>query len=187
MNKNKLVLIIDMQNDFCAKVKTNASINSIKKATKGVHFAIKKAREGKYKIAFTRSLQIFNKLPQNIKDRIEKNGKKINYLVPTSWGADFFQIQPKKDEAVITKYRYDAFTNPRFEKYLKKNKIKEIIFCGFFLDICVDSTMRSAYQKGFYITLLKDATVPLYYEKKIVENFMKKFYNAKIKTVKNYF
>jgi nicotinamidase-related amidase len=191
VKSNKLLLIVDVQNDFCAKSgkfdKIHEPIEPIKAAMPKLKLAIKKAREKGYNIIFTKSLQVFDDLPENMQERILKHNRKEEYLVPNSWGADFFDVKPEKGEVVIDKYRYDIFTNPEFEKYLKKNKIREILLCGFFMDICVDSAMRTAYQKGYYTTLLKDATASLFFEQEKMEEFMKKFYDTNIKTVEEEF
>ena len=134
-----MLLIVDVQNDFCAKSgkfdKIHEPIEPIKAAMPKLKLAIKKAREKGYNIIFTKSLQVFDDLPENMQERILKHNRKEEYLVPNSWGADFFDVKPEKGEVVIDKYRYDIFTNPEFEKYLKKNKIREILLCGFFMDI----------------------------------------------------
>ena len=186
-----LLLVVDIQNDFCAKKGKfdilNEPIEPIKEAMPRLIKAIEYAREEKCKIVFTRSLQIFDELPANMQKRMTKLNRKESYLIPGSFGADFFQVKPQKDDAVVDKYRYDIFTNPEFEKYLKKNKIEKIIFCGFFMDVCIDSAMRSAYQKGYYSVLLKDATASLFYKQEDIENFMIKFYDTEITTVNNYF
>lgn len=188
---NKLLLVVDVQNDFCAKNgkfdELNEPIDVIKKSMPKVRLAIKNARESGQHIVYTRSLQVYKKLPKNIQERMKRYGRQENYLIPGSWGADFFQVLPSKKEVIIDKYRYDIFTNPEFEEYLTKNKINEIVFCGFFIDVCIDTAMRTAYQKGYYVTLLKDATSALYYDKKTIENFMAKFYNARIESVNKFF
>jgi len=188
---NKLLLIVDVQNDFCAKSgkfdKINEPIDSVKDAMPRLKVAIEKARERGDHVMFTKSLQVFDDLPENMKKRILKYNRKDGYLVPGSWGADFFDVRPKEGENVIDKYRYDIFTNPAFEKYLRKNKIDTIVVCGFFMDICVDSAMRTAYQKGYCTTLLKDATASLFFEQEKIEEFMEKFYDTKIKTVEEEF
>lgn len=186
----KLLLVVDVQNDFCArngKFDTlNEPIDLVKKTIPNIHFAINKAREIGCLIVFTRSLQVYNVLPPNIKARMRIHGRKNKYLVPNSWGADFFQVKPLKNEVTIDKYRYDIFTNPDFKKYLIKNKIDEIIFCGYFTDMCIDSAMRTAYQLGYCVSLLKDATASLFYKQNQIEKFMIKFYNTQIKTSSNF-
>lgn len=189
--RKKLLLIIDVQNDFCAKKgkfdKIGEPINKIKKVMPNLKNAIDLARKEKMLVAFSASYQKFSELPKNIKERIIIQNRRENYLEKGSWGFDFFQVTPLKHEKVFLKNRYDIFTNKEFEKFLIKNKIEEIVFCGFFIDMCVDSAMRTAFQKGYYVTLLKDATNALFFKQKEIENFMKKFYNAEVLTTEEFF
>ena len=102
MKKNKLLLVIDVQNDFCAKNgkfdKIHEPIDKIKKALPNVESAIECARKRGDKIVFTKSLQVFKDLPKNMQERMRKHKRQKNYLVPNSWGADFFRIKPLKNE-----------------------------------------------------------------------------------------
>ena len=101
-------------------------------------------------------------------------------------GSGFFHVKPKENDKVFEKSGYDIFPNTKFEKWLIENKIEKIVVCGFFLDICIDSAIRTAYQKGYFTVLLTDATQSLFYRKKEVEAFMEKFYNTKILTISKF-
>ncbi len=68
----------------------------------------------------------------------------------------FFEVSPEKDDMIITKNSYDAFTNPELEKILKKQKIKYLIVAGIFGDGCVHSTIQGGFSKGYNFVILKD-------------------------------
>merc|ERR1712139_190748 len=40
---------------------------------------------------------------------------------------------------------------------LKARKIETVVLCGFLTNCCVESTMRTAYEKGFNVVTLTDA------------------------------
>ena len=42
------------------------------------------------------------------------------------------------------------------EKKLKENEIDEVLLAGTVASICIDSTGRSAHEKGFSVTMLSD-------------------------------
>jgi len=149
--------------------------------------AIFQARKKGYKIAFSKSIQRLDSLPENIKLRQIKERGVGRYMKPDSWGSGFFHIRPKENDEVFEKAGYDIFTNTKFEEWLIENKIEKIVVCGVFLDVCIDSTIRTAYQKGYFTVLLTDATQSLFYRKEEVEKFMKKFYGTKTLTVNEFF
>ena len=50
----------------------------------------------------------------------------------------------------------NAFINTNLEEVLKKNQITEVVLAGCVCSICIDSTGRSAAEKGFKVTMLSD-------------------------------
>ena len=50
----------------------------------------------------------------------------------------------------------NAFVNTGLQKILKENQITHLMFAGVVCSICIDSTGRSAYERGFKVTMLSD-------------------------------
>ncbi|MBL4592295.1 MAG: cysteine hydrolase [Flavobacteriales bacterium] len=50
----------------------------------------------------------------------------------------------------------NAFINTNLEQVLRDNKIEEVVFAGCVCSICIDSTGRSAAEKGFAVTMISD-------------------------------
>jgi len=50
----------------------------------------------------------------------------------------------------------NAFINTSLEAVLKKNHITKIAFAGTVCSLCIDSTARSAFDKGYKVTMLSD-------------------------------
>jgi nicotinamidase-related amidase len=50
----------------------------------------------------------------------------------------------------------NAFINTSLEAVLIENNITEIVFAGTVCSICIDSTGRSAFDKGYKVTMLSD-------------------------------
>jgi nicotinamidase-related amidase len=74
----------------------------------------------------------------------------------TGFSERFYGITPEKDDVVFTKNTYDAFTNPKLEKFLKKHKIKSVLIAGVFGDGCVHSTIQGGFSAGYNLVILKD-------------------------------
>lgn len=49
-----------------------------------------------------------------------------------------------------------GFASTNLDFLLRQNHIKNVVLCGFLTNCCVESTMRSAYEKGFRVYTLKD-------------------------------
>ena len=44
------------------------------------------------------------------------------------------------------------------DELLKKGNIKNVVIGGFLTNFCVESTARTAYDRGYGVTIIKDAT-----------------------------
>ncbi|MEV0537655.1 isochorismatase family cysteine hydrolase [Kitasatospora sp. NPDC050463] len=101
-----------------------------------------------------------------------------------SHGAEFHAVHPEPGEAVFTKRAYfDAFLNPSFEPYLRGQGVEHLVMAGMFTDVCVDSTARTAFQRGFHLTVLRDCTTALHLADADILRFMSRVYGARITTV----
>ncbi len=74
----------------------------------------------------------------------------------TKFSEQFYKIKPEKNDIVITKNSYDAFTNPDLDKLLKTKKIKHIIITGVLGDGCVNATIQNGFSLGYNFFILKD-------------------------------
>ncbi|KAI4161567.1 MAG: hypothetical protein L6R39_000057 [Caloplaca ligustica] len=58
---------------------------------------------------------------------------------------------------IIHKNTYDAFINTNLADTLKELGVERVVICGVMTDCCVDTTARSAFNRGFETWLVKDA------------------------------
>ncbi|RQH02390.1 cysteine hydrolase family protein [Natrarchaeobius oligotrophus] len=78
---------------------------------------------------------------------------------PGSDGAAFDSaLDVREDDVVVTKHRYDAFYGTDLEVYLSSNDVSRLLVGGIATDVCVESTVRSAYDRDYRITVLSDCT-----------------------------
>merc|ERR1712054_378493 len=77
-----------------------------------------------------------------------------------TWNADFCdKMKPKESDLIVTgKKGLDAFPGTDLESQLVSNGIETLVLAGFLTNCCVESTMRTAYEKGFNVITLTDAT-----------------------------
>jgi ureidoacrylate peracid hydrolase len=76
--------------------------------------------------------------------------------VAGTWGADWYEVEPRADEVVIDKYRYDAFLGTALELMLRTRGIETVVCCGTATNVCVESTARAAHMRDFNLVLVGD-------------------------------
>ncbi len=80
------------------------------------------------------------------------------FFLPKSKGVEIHEsVAPLKGEKIITKHFPNSFRNTDLEDYLRGNGVKKIIFCGMMSHMCIDATVRAAFDKGFTCIVADDA------------------------------
>jgi ureidoacrylate peracid hydrolase len=77
-----------------------------------------------------------------------------------TWGAEIVQdLAPQPEDIVVEGKRgLDAFASTNLDFILRSRGITTIALGGFLTNCCVESTMRTGYEKGFDVITLKDCT-----------------------------
>ena len=80
-----------------------------------------------------------------------------------TWGAEIVQdLTPQAMDIVVEGKRgLDAFASTNLDFILRSRGITTVALSGFLTNCCVESTMRTAYEKGFDVVTLKDCTATL--------------------------
>jgi nicotinamidase-related amidase len=80
-----------------------------------------------------------------------------------SWGAAIVDaLTPHPEDIVVEGKRgLDAFPSTNLDFILRSKGIRTVALGGFLTNCCVESTMRSAYERGFDVVTLKDCTATL--------------------------
>jgi nicotinamidase-related amidase len=83
-----------------------------------------------------------------------------NFFTRGTWNAEFVAgMEPKEGDIIIKGKRgLDAFPGTDLEEHLVENNIKTVVLGGLLTNCCVESTMRTAFEKGFNVVTLKDCT-----------------------------
>src|SRR6476660_1302957 len=81
-----------------------------------------------------------------------------NAFVKGSWGAQIVDdLAPQDDDIVIEGKRgLDTFASTKLDFILRSKGIETIVLGGFLTNCCVESTMRSAYERGYEVLTLTD-------------------------------
>ncbi|OGA17005.1 MAG: hypothetical protein A3G25_00215 [Betaproteobacteria bacterium RIFCSPLOWO2_12_FULL_63_13] len=78
-------------------------------------------------------------------------------VVRGSWGAQIVpELAPRPQDVVVAKRRFDAFYQTDLEMLLRCWGVKTVICAGVVADVCVETSMRSAYVRDFDVVLARD-------------------------------
>lgn len=162
--KETAVVLIEFQNDFCqAGGKLHDGVKGEIERQKTIPNAVKLAEGARKKGAVViHAPFIFN--PQYCNEHqmmgIVKVVADTDAFREGSWGAAIIdELKPQgADKVVGGKCTLCGFNNTDLEELLKAEKVKNVAVAGFLTNFCVESTARTAYDKGYAVTVVKDAT-----------------------------
>ena len=83
-----------------------------------------------------------------------------NAFVKGTWGSEICdEMAPEKGDIVVEGKRgLDTFATTNLDFVLRSNDIETVILGGFLTNCCVESTMRTAYERGYDVITLTDCT-----------------------------
>jgi ureidoacrylate peracid hydrolase len=93
-------------------------------------------------------------------ERVGPQGKSLGSLVKGTWNAAIIDaLAPQESDIVVdSKHLYTAFYQTDLELILRKLGIEMLLIGGVTTAVCVESTLRDAFFRGFRCVLLKDCT-----------------------------
>lgn len=160
LDPQKTVLfVIDVQNDFCSRTGALAALGSdptpAAKIAEEIAVALPKIRSLIQRIFFFRLVYDPTKMSAAQKERLLRDGKPI-LCSPEGDGTKLFRVSPEKDDIIIVKHRYGAFSAAELCDYLISNQIENIVVTGVDTHICVEGTIRQGYDLGYRMIMLSD-------------------------------
>ena len=182
------ILIVDIQNDFCAKDgafdKVGLNVEMAQEMVPRLIEFVARARKAGYFVVFVRNNynSSNNSFLSDVWLEQAKRARrglytKIPMCVPGSWGADFYKIKPESGEPIVTKHRFDAFEGTDLDLILRARNVRTLIFTGFATNVCVETTARHGFVKDYYIVVLDD----------MVASDSKKLHEAALENLRTYF
>jgi nicotinamidase-related amidase len=67
-------------------------------------------------------------------------------------------LEPEPEEFVLTKHYPGTFSNPELQRFLTRHQVDTLVICGFTSIWCCDTTAREAFQLGYKVYYVDDAT-----------------------------
>jgi biuret amidohydrolase len=163
--KTTAVVMIEYQNDFVKPGGAqHESVRGVMGSTGMLANSLKLAEESRRSGATIMLTPItfaegYPEIPENpygiLKGIVEANAFRKG-----SWGAQIIdELEPQADDIVIEGKRgLDCFFTTNLDFILRARGVKNVVLAGFLTNACVESTMRSAYERGFNVITLTDCT-----------------------------
>lgn len=158
------LIIIDPQHDFCSERGAMAQrfgldMKDIKAAVPPLNAFIETCRKQGVLIVWVREIFADSKMHPNQK-ALWGGGDDIWLIREDGNGIDWYEgmVKPLPGERVVTKWQYDAFEDTDLDLLLKSRGIKTLLMTGFTTNVCVETTARHGYIKGYHIVLVSDCT-----------------------------
>lgn len=180
--RHSAMLVIDMQNDFCSKrgsaYKRGRDIGEIQSMIPKLKTYLNKARGARIAVFFIKTEREDADISAPMLELMRRQGRQSYNCRRGTWGADLIRsIKPVNGEKIIIKKRYSAFYETDLEQKLKKANVSTVILTGVATNVCVDTTARDAFMRGFHVVLLKD----------LVATFDSSLQDATLRNLENYF
>ena len=184
------LIVVDMQNGFVSKDgsydKLGMNIENYQKVIPKIKELINFCREENIPIFYTEAVRepsgidllihVHNILPRTREERLQN--KNIPICVRGTWDAQTIdEIKPSEEDHVIIKRRDSAFQDTELRMWLNTLKINTLIFCGIDTSICVETSLRDAFNIGYDVILVSDATA----------SGINKHYDTTIERVRDYY
>ena len=167
--KTPALLIIDMQNGFCrpegtfGKLGMLTSPNSLLAIVPAINRLRAAAHAAKIPVIFTRFELKADYSDAGIQLDDLPLLKELSGFVKDSWDAQVLDGLKLDSETEIDlpKTRNTAFWKTGLEEKLRGMKVDQLIVTGVGTNVCVESTVRDAVTRDFYVKTVRDATACL--------------------------
>ncbi|MGE5148320.1 MAG: cysteine hydrolase family protein [Candidatus Eiseniibacteriota bacterium] len=155
------LLVIDMQNDFCAEggyIETvvGKDASACRAVAAPIMDLVEDARANAVPVYWIRANYELDGLPAGLRVKFGGRGDGVVCCAPGSWGADFSGVAPMPGEAVVEKRCYSAFRGTDLDTRLRTAAVRTVVLAGVQTNICIESTLRDASSLGFHVVVAAD-------------------------------
>ena len=160
---NRALLVVDMQNGFChpegSFTRIGMGLEGAADAVRNAATAIEQARRAAIPVVFTRHLYRPGRADEG--QALKQNSPALaglDGLQGGTWDAEVVaDLGCGPSDLVVDKVRFDAFQWTSLEPLLRGLGVDDLVVCGVVTNLCVETTIRSAFMRDFPVTLLADS------------------------------
>lgn len=159
------LVLIDIQNDFChpegAFGKLGHDLSMMPAMAERAGALLEAARRRGLLTLFVRATYDGEVLGAPLAETYHRRGFTESQCLEGSWDADWYGgLAPdptRAQELVVTKHRFSAFWGTGIDLYLRSNGIRTVVLAGVVTSGCVESTLRDAFFRDYYVVAVRDA------------------------------
>jgi ureidoacrylate peracid hydrolase len=163
-----VLIVIDMQNGFCHQQgsfgRMGFDVDAYRTAIPSIQTLLAYFRGRSLPVYFTKAIReasgidcldhVHNILPDSRRERI----RKVPLCIRGTWDAEIIdELTPLASDYVVEKRRDSAYQDTELDLWLRALKVDTLVFCGIDTYICVESTLRDAFNRGYDVILAEDA------------------------------
>jgi nicotinamidase-related amidase len=158
----RALLVVDMQNGFChpggSFPRIGLGLEGAQEAVGNAAVAVAQARRAAIPVVFTRHVYRPGRADEGA--ALVTNSPAlagVNGLADGFWDAEVVdELGCGPEDLVVDKVRFDAFQWTSLEPLLRGLGVRELVVCGVVTNLCVETTIRSAFMRDFPVTMLAD-------------------------------
>ena len=155
------LLVIDMQNDFCApgghtEVNLGKDVADCQAVVGPIERLAASARRAGVLVVWIKADYDRAHLSPPIHARQVARGIADAYCVSGSWGAELYRLRPGDGDLVMEKHRHSAFIGTELDQILRDRGIRTVVVAGVQTHVCVESSLRDASARGYYVVVPGD-------------------------------
>jgi ureidoacrylate peracid hydrolase len=166
------LLVIDMQNGYCTPGGSyeewgghiGADLDTYREIIPNVVKLVTASRKLQIPIFYTQQVReasgidLFTRLHRIVPER-RAEFLRIPACIRETWDADILdELKPTKDDHIVIKRRDSAFQDTELDLWLRSAYVDTVIVTGVDTAICVENTLTDAFNTGYDVILIEDAT-----------------------------
>jgi ureidoacrylate peracid hydrolase len=166
--RHSALVVIDVQNDFCAEngfvARGGRDVSQVPGMVSRLRKLITHARRAGVLLVFVRcsySAEGNRYLSDVWLEQAARRQGGGYTLAPVcqdgTWGVQFYGgVSPNSDDIVIVKHRYSAFQGTELDLMLRSRGVRTVVLTGVSTHVCVETTAREAFVRDYYTVVVGD-------------------------------
>ena len=158
------LVLIDLQNEFChaegAFARLGHDVSAMPAVAENTHRLVNAARERNMMLLFVRAAYDGEVLSGPLAETYNRRQFTNSQCLEGTWDADWYAgLSPREGDAneiTVVKHRFSAFWGTDIDLMLRSNGICSLVFTGVVTSGCVESTLRDAFFRDYYVVCAED-------------------------------